>query len=71
MQNLNIEIRNPKQFQNPKFQWAKRRLLWFWVFFFGDSNLFRISSFEFRISLVGGPTSLILPRKAAEMQREN
>jgi hypothetical protein len=53
--NPNIEIRNPKQYQNPNVLNSKQKRIGTAVFcfghwHFGHLNLFRVSIFEFRIS---------------------
>jgi len=55
-ENPNIETRNPKQYQNPNFQnpiycQAEVDSLSFWSFVFPYLSLFRVSIFEFRISV--------------------
>src|SRR6266496_2904613 len=54
--NSKFESRNPKQFQNPKknLQTGNRNVfpvILFWILALGNSDLFRISRFGFRISI--------------------
>jgi len=54
LKNPNIEVRNPKQYQNPNFQKSKqKRQVWYLCFghyYFGHSNLLEIwySNFGFQ-----------------------